>query len=191
MKFQPDPEVYVSTDVETDGPIPGPHSMLSLGSVAYDASANEIGSFTLNLNELLEAKGHPDTMAWWAERPEAFAATRTNLVAPTEAMADYVRWVETLPGKPIFVGYPASFDFMFVYWYLLRFTNRSPFGHSALDIRSYAMGALACSFQETTMGRLRPRTSKPTAILSHVALDDARVQGQFFAQLTRTRAREK
>lgn len=28
-------EIYVSTDVEADGPIPGPHSMLSLGSAAY------------------------------------------------------------------------------------------------------------------------------------------------------------
>jgi hypothetical protein len=28
-------EVYVSTDVETDGPIPGPHSMLSFASAAY------------------------------------------------------------------------------------------------------------------------------------------------------------
>ena len=25
------PEIYVSTDVETDGPIPGPYSMISLG----------------------------------------------------------------------------------------------------------------------------------------------------------------
>lgn len=29
------PEIYVSTDVESDGPIPGPHSMLSLASAAY------------------------------------------------------------------------------------------------------------------------------------------------------------
>jgi len=29
------PEVYVSTDVESDGPIPGPYSMLSFGSAAY------------------------------------------------------------------------------------------------------------------------------------------------------------
>ena len=28
-------EIYISTDVETDGPIPGPHSMLSIGSAAY------------------------------------------------------------------------------------------------------------------------------------------------------------
>jgi hypothetical protein len=28
-------EIYVSTDIEADGPIPGPHSMLSFASVAY------------------------------------------------------------------------------------------------------------------------------------------------------------
>jgi hypothetical protein len=28
-------EVYVSTDIETDGPIPGPNSMLSFASAAY------------------------------------------------------------------------------------------------------------------------------------------------------------
>ena len=32
-------EIYVSTDVETDGPIPGPYSMLSLGSAAFRAEA--------------------------------------------------------------------------------------------------------------------------------------------------------
>lgn len=30
-------EIYISTDVETDGPIPGPHSILSFGSAAYTA----------------------------------------------------------------------------------------------------------------------------------------------------------
>jgi hypothetical protein len=28
-------EIYISTDVETDGPIPGPNSMLSFASAAY------------------------------------------------------------------------------------------------------------------------------------------------------------
>ncbi len=30
-------EIYIGTDVETDGPIPGPHSMLSVGSAVYTA----------------------------------------------------------------------------------------------------------------------------------------------------------
>jgi hypothetical protein len=28
-------EIYVSTDIEADGPIPGPNSMLSFASAAY------------------------------------------------------------------------------------------------------------------------------------------------------------
>jgi len=36
-------EIYVSTDVETDGPIAGRHSMLSIGSAAYDADKRLLG----------------------------------------------------------------------------------------------------------------------------------------------------
>ncbi|HKX30422.1 MAG TPA: exonuclease, partial [Blastocatellia bacterium] len=45
-------EIYVSTDVETDGPIPGIHSMLSFGSAAYRADKTLVETFTANL-ELL------------------------------------------------------------------------------------------------------------------------------------------
>ena len=38
-------EIYVSTDVEADGPIPGQNSMLSFGSAAYLADKN--GHFCL------------------------------------------------------------------------------------------------------------------------------------------------
>jgi hypothetical protein len=52
-------EIYVSTDVETDGPIPGPHSMLSFGSAAYLADKTLVGTFTANLEMLPGASGHP------------------------------------------------------------------------------------------------------------------------------------
>src|SRR6516164_7639090 len=110
-------EIYVSTDVEVDGPIPGPHSMLSFGSAAYLADKTLLGTFSANLETLPAAAGHPDTLAWWSQHPEAWAATRTDLRPPQAAMADYVAWLEALPGLPVFVGYPAAFDFMFVYWY--------------------------------------------------------------------------
>ena len=51
--------------------------------------------------------------------PEAWAACRRDLQPPEVAMRRYVSWVKALPGKPLFVGYPASFDFMFVNWYLM------------------------------------------------------------------------
>ena len=36
------PEVYVSTDVETDGPVPGPNSMLSFASAALAADGSPL-----------------------------------------------------------------------------------------------------------------------------------------------------
>jgi hypothetical protein len=30
-------------------------------------------------------------------------------------MRRYVLWLKAHPGKPVFVGYPAGFDFLFVY----------------------------------------------------------------------------
>ncbi|MEW8000408.1 MAG: hypothetical protein AB2795_17805 [Candidatus Thiodiazotropha endolucinida] len=45
----PKPEIYVSTDIEADGPIPGPHSMLSFASAAYTADKQLVGTFSANL----------------------------------------------------------------------------------------------------------------------------------------------
>lgn len=42
-----------------------------------------------------------------------------------------VEWLRSLPGKPVFVGYPVRFDFSFVYLYLIHFTGESPFSQSA------------------------------------------------------------
>ena len=50
-------EIYVSTDVETDGPIPGPHSMLSFASAAYQPDKTLVGTFSANLETLPGAAG--------------------------------------------------------------------------------------------------------------------------------------
>src|SRR5687768_16197206 len=99
-------EIYVSTDVEADGPIPGPHSMLSFGSAAYRADKTLVGTFEANLTTLPEAEGDPRTMEWWRSQPEAWAACREKLRDPAEAMPDYLSWLKRLPGRPVFVGYP-------------------------------------------------------------------------------------
>lgn len=43
-------EIYVSTDIETDGPIPGPNSMLSFGSAAFTAEGRANFSATCSQN---------------------------------------------------------------------------------------------------------------------------------------------
>lgn len=41
-------------------------------------------------------------------------------------MRAYVAWIKALGGKPVFVAYPAGFDFLFVYWYLIGLWARAP-----------------------------------------------------------------
>jgi hypothetical protein len=181
-------EIYVSTDIEADGPVPGLNSMLSLGSAAYRADKTLIGTFSVNLETLPGAKPHPLTERWWKQFPEAYAACRVNPEPPETAMKRYAAWVRSLPGKPVFVGYPASFDFMWVTWYLLRFANDAPFGFAALDIRSYAMAMLDTPFTDTAKDRL-PREWFDPLPHTHVALDDALEQGALFCNMLAHRRR--
>ena len=43
----------------------------------------------------------------------------------SSGMARYVAWIKSLNDKPVFVAYPAGFDFLFVYWYLMRFVGEA------------------------------------------------------------------
>jgi hypothetical protein len=181
-------EIYVSTDVEADGPIPGPHSMLSFASAAYRADKTLVGTFTRNLSTLPGAAPDPKTEAWWKSQPEAWAACRKDLCDPSAAMSDYVTWLHELPGKPVFVGYPASYDFMFVYWYLIRFAGQSPFSHAALDIKTFAMSLLGTGFRESTK-RNMPKRWFDELPHTHVALDDALGQGALFCNMLREATR--
>ena len=183
-------EIYVSTDVETDGPIPGPHSMLSFGSAAYLADKTLLGTFTANLEGLPGAVGHPDTMAWWARQPAAWEACRKDCVPPAKAMAEYLLWLKGLPGKPVFVAYPAGFDFTFVYWYLIRFTGESPFSFSALDMKTYAMALLEGDYRKATK-RAMPKAWFDTLPHTHIALDDAIEQGALFCNMLAANRRKR
>ena len=175
-------EIYISTDVETDGPIPGPNSMLSMGSAAYTPDKRLVSTFSANLELLEGAAPDPKTAAWWATQPEAWAACRKDPEAPAAAMARYVAWIATLPGKPVFVAYPAGFDFLFVYWYLMRFVGESPFSHSALDMKTYAMAVLGKGYRQSTK-RNMPKSWFDPLPHSHVALDDAIEQGALFCNM--------
>lgn len=175
-------EIYVSTDIETDGRIPGPNSMLSFGSAAFTADKELISTFEANLHFLPGATGNPETMEWWATQPKAWAACRTNLRDPAEAMPDYVKWVKELPGTPVFVAYPAGFDFLFMYWYMIQFAGESPFSFSALDMKTYAMVLMGCDYREATK-RNMPKKWFSKRPHTHKALDDAIEQGELFCSM--------
>ena len=175
-------EIYVSTDIESDGPIPGPHSMLSFASAAFTIKKELVGTFSANLELLPGAMGHPDTMAWWEDHPAAWEACRKDVQPPEKAMKDYAAWVTSLPGKPVFVAYPAVYDFMFVYWYLMRFNGSSPFKHRGIDIGTYAMAMLKIEYWDLGKSKI-PKDWFDDLPHTHRAADDAIEQGAWFINM--------
>jgi DNA polymerase III epsilon subunit-like protein len=171
-------DTFISVDVEADGPIPGDYSMISLGAVVV---------------------GRPEATFYRELRPissqfvpEALAVSgldRDRLLRegadPEAAMRELTAWVgQVSPGRrPVFVGFNASFDWMFVNHYLIHFTGKNPFGISGLDIKAYYMGALGKrTWSETVKRNIEPRFLSD-APHTHHALDDAREQAELFAKV--------
>lgn len=186
-------EIYISVDIETDGPIPGANSMLSLGAVALTPDRVQLGTFSINLVTLDGAAPDLATIAWWAKQPEAWKAARENPLPPVEAMLRFGAWVHYAcreardkDAKPVFVGYPAGFDFLFVYWYLIKLVGESPFSFSALDIKTYAAAVLGIPYRDVSK-RVLERFKEPGLPRTHVAVDDALEQGYLFLNLMAAR----
>jgi hypothetical protein len=184
-------ELYCSVDIETDGPCPGLNSMLSLAVAAFDNEKVLQGQFTVNIKALPEATQDKDTMEeFWSKFPEQWKETQYNAVEPGEAMTLLHNWLVGLKKqgyKLVFVGFPASFDFTFVHYYLCRFVGQNIFGYKALDIKSYAMGVLGSTFGKAGKSDF-PDEWIPSAPHTHVALDDAIEQGLLFCNILAARA---
>jgi len=183
-------EIYISVDIETNGPIPGSNSMLSFGAAAfYDGEL--IDTYEANLNTLPTAEEDVGTMIWWKTQPTAWEACTKDPREPKDVMPEFVEWVESLSAKannvkarPVFVGYPTGFDFTFMYWYLIEFVKKSPFSFSALDIKTMAMTVLGCDFRKATK-RNFPKRWFGKKRHTHVAIDDAIEQGEMFINILR------
>jgi hypothetical protein len=185
-------DMYFSVDIETDGEAPGVGSMLSIGiSALHPDTLEETGTFYRTLHRLPDAGASSKTMAWWDQFLDSYVASRKDAVAPVEAIRDMHSFVKQQcrmhmkNGKgptPIFVAYPASFDFSFVYYYCHRFLGESIFSFSALDMKSYAMGLLGSSFIGATKSNFRQEWQTELPITHH-ALDDARSQADQFRKM--------
>jgi hypothetical protein len=181
-------ELYFSTDVESDGPIPGPNSMLAFASACYTADKELLGTYAANLEPLPGATADPKTLAWWQKQGSVWEAVQKDRRDPAAVMPDYVAWMKGLcaahKARPVFVGYPALFDAMFVYWYLIKFAGESPFSFSALDIKTMAMTVLKTTYRDSTKKHM-PREWFDDLPHTHVALDDALEQGALFCNILR------
>lgn len=175
-------EIYIVFDVESDGPIPGEYSMLSMGAVALDADGVELGTFYVNLQLLPQAKQDPDTMTWWAGNQSAWDLTRLDQQDPSVAMKNFVDWVQSFAGVPVAVASPAGYDWTFLYWYLIKFAGTSPFSFSCLDMKTLAMALIKTTYRKSTK-RNWPRQWHSPLPHTHHGLDDAQEQAYSFIQM--------
>jgi DNA polymerase III epsilon subunit-like protein len=171
-------EVYISVDVEAAGPVPAIYSMLSLGAVAVD---NPRQTFYVELKPVND-DFVPDAMKIAGRSLQDFAEKGGE---PREAMTAFRDWLARIAGrtgKPVFVGFNATFDWMFVAFYFHQFIGENPFGFGGIDIKSYYMGLKGCAWDDTRSSRIRPEF-KSTARHTHNALDDAIEQAEMFRRM--------
>jgi len=151
------PDIYVTSHIHVDGPIPGPHSLLTLTSAAHPPDGGPITEFSTNVRELPGATLHPVAFQSWRRRAEDWLSTRRATRPPALAMIAYARWIDQLPGRPVFVADTAEPDYLFLYWYLQRFAGRWPFGGTLTEAALYDQ--LSCSSRCPLVGCRAPRVS--------------------------------
>ena len=149
-------------------------------------SGDEIGEFYQNLQPLeWPAKPDHETMKWWKKHPEAWVKATENAKWPGVVMYHFRHWVEDFGERVIVVGYPITFDFTFVWWYLWYFTGGAPFTHGGEDIKTMAADALGCSYYDARKEHWPPAWFPPEGSHSHVAIEDAKEQAYSFRMIAR------
>ena len=181
-------DLYFSADVETDGPIPGPYSMLSFG-IAVAGSFDGQTFRRPEKRETFYRELRPISESWEPKALEVSGLDRARLQAeghdPASAMREASAWIASVTegAEPVLVAYPLSFDWTWLYWYFIHFTQHSPFGHSrCLDIKTlYATKARSCIAGAGRAGL--PAHLLPDLPHTHNALDDALEQAEIFARV--------
>ncbi len=172
------PDAYISVDVETAGPVPRTHALLSVGACLID-----------DTRRTFYAELQPTTRE---ADPTALAVSGLSLdhlaehgVPPQEAVRRFAAWVEgVVPtgSRAVFVAFNAPFDWMFVADAFRRFGVPNPFGHTALDIKALYMGVTGEPWSRTSVADVAARYGLGVD-LPHHALEDALIQADLFRRV--------
>jgi hypothetical protein len=189
-QFREDTDVYFSADVETDGPIPGPYSILSFALVFAGSFDGERFSRPSDYRCSFYTEMRPisDEFEPEALRVNGLDRQRLRLEGklPELAMNEASLWVRKVSGvgRPVLVAYPLSFDWSWLYWYFIRFAEGgSPFRHSScFDIKTAIAVKGHIPISEASRPKLFPFLQSGHGH-PHNALDDASEQAEIFANV--------
>ena len=184
-------DVYLSIDVEADGPVPIVNSMTSLGICVagiFDGSSYQrhdpaADTFYRELKPISEE---------WI--PEALAVggfTRGYLAEngadPAVAIPEAVAWIEHVSEgmRPVLVAYPLTFDAAYWHAYAVRFNGGAdPFGHSDhLDMKTMYQTKARSLMAKSTKRSMPVHLVESRFEHTHNALDDAMGQAELFSNL--------
>lgn len=189
-KLEHSVDAYFSADVETDGPIPGPYSMLSFALIYAGTFDGNLFVRPEKYDRLLYSELRPISDEYQEEALEINGLDRKRLcyegIAPEVAMNQAYKWVKQIAGKanPVLVAYPLSFDWTWLYWYFIRFSELgSPFGYSrCFDIKTALAVKGRLPITEASRSRLDP-SLRAMHKHTHHAIDDAIEQAEIFANV--------
>jgi len=192
----PIPEIWFSTDVETNGGDVERNSMLSFATIACvytpaDGKYTEVGTFSRQLQLVPGRVENEDTMKFWAENKEAYAAARKHPEDPAKVMKEYAAWCTALMKKYnakacVSIAYPAAFDMSWILAYMQKY-NKSyePLWFRCYDIRTYAASVLKQPLDLMKKNK-QPLKRFVSGHLTHDPIDDARQQLRTFCNLHST-----
>lgn len=175
-------EVFISVDIETSGPIPGEYSIASIGAcIIYKPE--------IQYERILK----PVTSNF---DPESLAVTGLTMeylenegMDVKKALREFNNWIiENSNGRPVFVGFNASFDWSFINYYFIKYVGANPFGFTALDIKSMYFGACEVTWSATKSSML-DRVLNPHLEGGHNALKDALYQAELFELISCMRSK--
>lgn len=183
-------DVYFSADVETDGSIPGPYSMLSFALVYAGAFDGRTFYRPPSYERTFYAELRPISDRFEVEALAVNGLDRNRLSIegqdPGVAMTEAAEWVRANAGmgSPVIAAYPLSFDWPWLNWYFVHFSRHgSPFGHSrGFDIKTALAVKLGRMISKSGRSRI-PEAVKSKFTHTHHALDDAIEQAEIFANI--------
>jgi hypothetical protein len=183
-------DAYFSADVEIDGPIPGPFSMLSFAIVYAGSFDGQHFQRPKSYDRAFYKELKPISSQFQEEALKVNGLNRDRLCregqAPEQVMTEACRWVKDSCGgsNPILVAYPLSLDWSWLYWYFIRFSAEgSPFGYSrCFDIKTALSVKGRIPICRAGRARLDPSLGSNRAHTHH-AIGDAIEQAEIFANI--------
>ncbi len=201
--------LFVSVDMESDGPTPYRNNLLSLGAVAYVTDTFVANSrwglkcrglrrlssfFSENIRPQKGAMPDENTMKnfWFKDEHHMalYQATQDRQVPIEEGMARLVRWLEDIrnmansPSEVVPVARPGAFDFR---WFSDAFAMagvENPFGNTGVDMQSYLMGLRhGQHYRDAKASTWKDSWANPRYPHTHIAVEDAAAQGEVFRSM--------